>query len=148
VKVLIFDRQNDLPINPKSIEHVVSSVLSLEERTTDEVSVYFVSTQEICKLHSEFMDDPSPTDCITFPMDQTETTSYHILGEAFICPKTALNYVEDPQDAYNELTLYLVHSLLHLLGYDDIKEEDITRMREAETRHMNHLQERALLLWA
>jgi probable rRNA maturation factor len=151
MKVLVFDQQCDLSIAQSSIKPIVKNVLALEKRKTDEVSVYFVTTEEICRLHKEFFSDPSPTDCISFPLDQAHETDYHILGEIFICPKTAIDYVvkageEINEDCYTEATLYLVHGLLHLLGYDDIEEEDQQIMRGAEQRLMEPLIRQKFLL--
>lgn len=122
-------------------------VLFCEKRKTDEVDCYFVTQEEIARLHDEFMGDSSPTDCISFPLDGESEGGYHILGEVFVCPKTALNYVQGKvSDAYRETTLYLVHGILHCLGYDDIEESDRQKMREAENRLLSHLQEKQLLL--
>lgn len=152
MKVLVFDQQSDLSIEPESIKPVIREVLMREGRSTDEVAVYFVTSEEISRLHEEFFQDPSPTDCISFPMDEDlKATGYHILGEIFICPKTALDYVltlseEISENCYTELTLYLVHGILHLLKYDDVKEEDRKKMRAAEKEHMEHLLRKKLLL--
>jgi probable rRNA maturation factor len=146
VKILVYNQQRDVPIRKVSVKAIVKDVLEHELTSTDEVSLYFVSTEEICCLHQEFFNDPSRTDCISFPLDETEeqASGYHILGEIFICPKTAMDY--DERAVYSEITLYLVHGLLHLLGYDDIKEKQQKLMREAEARHMERLMAKKLLL--
>ncbi|MFZ0565225.1 MAG: rRNA maturation RNase YbeY [Chlamydiales bacterium] len=151
MKVFVFNQQKDLFISKRGVKPIVKEVLSLEKRSTDELAIYFVSTEEISELHKEFFDDPSPTDCISFPIDQRQGLGYHILGEVFICPKTAIDYIlkrgeEVNEDIYRETTLYLVHGLLHLLGYDDIEESDQKKMRAAENRHMHHLLREKVLL--
>ena len=151
MKVLVFNQQEDLSLAPESVKPVVKHVLSSEKRHTDELAVYFVTTEEISRLHKEFFDDPSPTDCISFPMDEEQASGYHTLGEIFICPKTAIDYVlktgeEVNEDCYRELTLYLVHGLLHLIGYDDVKKDDCAKMRAAECHHMEPLIRQKLLL--
>ncbi len=139
MKILVFNRQKDLPLSSPSVRSVVKQVLLTEQRSTDELSLYFVTTEEICHLHEQFFDDPSPTDCISFPMDEREKTDYHILGEVFVCPQAAIEQVMTIGEAYQEATLYLVHGILHLLGYDDIRKSDIKKMREAEARNMKAL---------
>lgn len=144
--VHIFDQQKDLNINHSRVKTVVKQVLALEGASCHEVSIHFVDTQAISKLHAKFFDDPSPTDCITFPIDTDEGEEYRVLGEVFVCPKTALNYTLDNQgDPYFETTLYLVHGLLHLLEYDDQGEKE-KAMRLAEKRHMEHLESLNMLL--
>ena len=80
-------------------------------------------------------------------MDGDDDPGYRVLGEVFICPKAALDYTElEGGDPADELTLYVVHGLLHLLGYDDIALEDERVMREAERKHMAQLRARRHLL--
>lgn len=149
--VHVEDRQSDLPLSVQAIKAIVSTVLAFEGHHCDEVSIYIVSTQEICELHEQVFDDPSPTDCISFPMDGIDGNdilgSPCVLGEVVVCPKTAIEYAEAHRgDPYQEVTLYIVHGLLHLLGYDDIASHDRIVMRAAEQRHMTHLRELNLLL--
>jgi probable rRNA maturation factor len=85
----------------------------------EEVEVSFVSDEDISRVHEEFLDDPSPTDVITFPH-----------GEILISLDTAARQAEDHGETYErETALYLVHGLLHLAGWDD---------REAVEREAMH----------
>lgn len=150
IKVLVFDQQSDLRIDPESAKRVASRVIEVEKSQANELSLYFVDTKEICRLHDEFFDDPSPTDCISFPMDQSKELGYQFLGEVFVCPQTALDYVrkhEDlGEDPYLESTLYVVHGILHLLGYDDIDPKDEKVMRAKEKAIMSYLVKHKVLL--
>jgi probable rRNA maturation factor len=140
VIVNVIDQQTDLKISTKQVENLVHAVIKLEGQRCDEVNVYLVDTSAICELHEDFFDDPSPTDCISFPLDSDEE-EYRILGEVFVCPATAIKYAAEHEgDMYRETSLYLVHSLLHLMGYDDIEDEEIALIRRAEQRHMHNLQ--------
>ena len=70
-----------------------------------------------------------------------------MLGEVFVCPATAIAYAaEHGNDPHQETSLYIVHGLLHLMGYDDLDDASILLMRQAEERHMNQLQTLGLLL--
>ncbi len=145
MEILISNKQNDLTIDENNVEKVVQAVLSLEETSCDEISINFVDTAEICKLHDDFFNDPSPTDCISFPID-TEECHYRVLGEVFVCPRTAIDYsAEHGGESSKEMYLYLVHGMLHLLGYNDIDPNDQNEMRKAEDRHMKNLQKLNLL---
>lgn len=148
VIVNVSDQQSNLKISVDQVQQIVRQVLAEEGQTCDEVSISFVDTSVISKLHQEFFDDPSPTDCITFPLDGLEdSTPYRILGEVFVCPATAVEYAQKYQkDPFDETTLYLVHGILHLLGYDDLNEEDRKKMRKAEARHMRKLKKLRLHL--
>lgn len=143
-----FSSQDDLQISEACVQAIVETVIHLEHQTCDEVSIYFVNTEEICQLHDEFFEDPSPTDCISFPMDcELDETPYLVLGEVFVCPATAIEYAKrEKVDPYEETTLYIIHGLLHLMGYEDLEEEDIVKMREAESRHLHHIKKLNLVL--
>lgn len=145
MQVSIQNTQIDLPISASSVAPIVSFVLEGENRRTDEVSVHFVPEEEICRLHEEFFNDPSPTDCITLPIDTEESEDYNFLGEVFVCPKAALDFTQTSMP-YEEVSLYLVHTLLHLLGYKDEEESDQKVMREKEAHYLGQLKEQNLLL--
>lgn len=140
MNIQITNEQDSLSIPLQQIAPIVEQVLKDENCRCDEISINFVNEPTICQLHLDYFDDGSPTDCITFPIDEEDDGCYRVLGEVFICPHTALKYAEEHHiDPYLELTLYLVHGLLHLLGYDDIELSDRELMRQAEERHMNKL---------
>lgn len=142
----VSNRQKSLKFLSKHVKPIVKHVIQEEGQHCQEVSIYFVDTEEICRLHDEFFNDPSTTDCISFPMDGEEE-EYRVLGEVFVCPETALQYAQSNKlDPYEETTLYLIHGLLHLMGYDDIEEEDIQRMRTAEAHHLSRLKTLNLIL--
>jgi len=125
---------------------MVEAVLALEERPCDEVGIHFVGLKEICRLHDQYFDDPTSTDCISFPIDSSESP-VNALGDVFVCPYIACKYAEEHHlDPYQELTLYVVHGLLHLIGYDDMEEADRAMMRKAEKDHMRYLVKNNLII--
>jgi len=146
-QVHIYNTQSVTPIDPLSVEQVVHFSLELQQASCDEVTIHFVEETEICELHDQFFNDPSPTDCITLPIDSPNTEPHCVLGEVFVSPQAALNYVEhSDRNPYEEITLYVVHGILHLLGYEDIEEEDKQAMRAAETHVMTALKSANLLV--
>jgi probable rRNA maturation factor len=121
---------------------VVSFLLQDLKIETDEVILHFVTEAKICALHKEFFDDPSPTDCITFPLDPPgqKKEVYHVLGEAFLCPKTAIAYAKrlgiSPEE---ELLRYVVHCILHLIGYEDTEPSLRRKMKRKESSCLKKL---------
>lgn len=132
----VLNRQDDLAINLSQVERLVLCTLNYLGIICDEVAVHLVSEQEICDLHARFFDDPSPTDCITLPIEQTP--GYYCLGELFVCPAALL----EEEAPYTEASLCIAHSLLHLIGYHDHTDA----MRAKETEVMEHLKNAGLLL--
>jgi probable rRNA maturation factor len=131
--IYVNDQQQDLKICSQSVKQVVEKLLTSESVKCDAVSICFIHADGIKSLHERYFQDPSLTDCISFPLDD-EDEPYRLLGEVYVCPFTAVQYAkENGLDPYRECTLYLVHSLLHLLGYDDIDPEKETIMRQKES---------------
>ncbi len=140
--VSIYQKQRTLSIASASVEAAVLFLLKTKKVACKEVSIHFVTKKEISTLHAEYFDDPTPTDCISFPIDPQFS-----LGEVFICPSVAAAYAKKHRlDPYEETTLYLIHSLLHLLGYDDIEEKDRRRMQKEEQRCLKLLKTKKLLI--
>lgn len=78
-------------------------------RKLSEVHVVLVSDKRIAEIHGRFLDEPSPTDVITFQH-----------GEIVISAETAKRQARQFGTSLDhELRLYLVHGLLHLHGFDD-----------------------------
>jgi probable rRNA maturation factor len=141
VKVSIYNDQKNLKISKKHVENIVKAIFERERVLFGEIIINFVGKKTISKIHQKFFNDPSPTDCITFPIDKTFDEA-SLLGEIFICPKMALEYSK--KDPYIETILYLVHSILHLLGYNDISKEDKIVMRKKEKSCINFLKKQYL----
>lgn len=146
--VNIINQQSSLVILPDLVQKIVEQVIVDENQNCEETSIYFVDTPTISRLHEEYFQDPSPTDCISFPLDEEEDGSpYRVLGDVFVHPESAIAFAtEKALNPYEETTLYIVHGLLHLLGYNDIEDEDRNEMRAAENRHMEKLKELNLVL--
>lgn len=78
----------------------------------EEIEFNLVSDETIARVHAEFMDDPTPTDVITFQH-----------GEIFVSCETARR--EAPEHGHGEeeeVLLYMIHGLLHLNGHTDAEE--------------------------
>lgn len=146
-KISVYNKQKNLKVSSPSVKEVVAAVLSFYNIACDEIAIHFISTHTICKLHKEFFDDSTTTDCISFPYDPAGSEDC-FLGEVFVCPATARDYVEKKgKDVYEEVMLYVVHGLLHLLGYDDLEQNDRKKMKSQEKRVMKYLKGRNLMIY-
>jgi probable rRNA maturation factor len=147
-KISLYNAQRDLPLSMPSMRKAISFLLKDLQIATHEVIFHFVTDAKICELHKDFFNDPTSTDCITFPLDPPGDTPLgeHVLGEAFVCPKTALSYAKKHQiDPHVELYRYVVHCLLHLIGYDDIDPADRIKMKRKERSCLKKLHEAGLI---
>lgn len=107
-----------------------------------ELSIVFLSDEALAFLHARFLNDPSCTDVITFEGNGDAGSA----GEICVSADTAARYAaEHERDFSEELTLYVVHGWLHLVGYDDLKPVKKRRMRAAEARALELLRAAAAM---
>ncbi len=111
-----------------------------------ELSVVFVDVATMTDLHVRWMDEPGPTDVLSFPMDELtpprddEPPPVGLLGDVVICPEVAAKQAQVAgHDLRVELGVLLTHGVLHLLGYDHAEPD--------EERLMFGLQRRLLGEW-
>ncbi|HPZ49971.1 MAG TPA: rRNA maturation RNase YbeY [Propionibacteriaceae bacterium] len=96
-----------------------------------DVSILLVDEQTMTDYHVRFMDEPGPTDVLSFPMDELrpprddEEPPQGLLGDIVLCPAvTARQAADNGRTADEEAEYLLVHGLLHLLGYDHAEPEE------------------------
>ena len=135
VLVHVDNQQRALPIKKRTVSRIIKELLSFLQIHCKEISVYFITEEKIAELHDQFFQDPTPTDCISFPIDDKH------LGEIFICPAIAIAYAKKHHlDPFNETVLYLVHGILHLIGYDDLDPKSKRIMRKMEQKCMRYIE--------
>lgn len=132
-KTVLYNRQKALQVPLPRLRLLVKAAVSPclaqgKERedavlaTLPEVEITLVDDAEIARVHGEFLDDPTPTDVITF---------HH--GEILISTETAARQaVEHGQPLDHELALYAIHGLLHLAGWHDEEEAEAAAMARVQ----------------
>ena len=113
-----------------------------EERT--EISVTFVEAEEIRELNRDYRDNDKVTDVLSFPQfdDLNDIPDFGeiCLGDVVICKDRAMEQAEEFGHSFEREIIYLfTHSILHLLGYDHMEEEEKREMRAREEEVMTHL---------
>jgi probable rRNA maturation factor len=96
-----------------------------------DLNVLLVDEAEMTQLHIKWMDEPGPTDVLSFPMDEIEPGSEEIgiLGDIVLCPTIAQAQAKDAGNDFDrELSILSVHGLLHIVGYDHATAEDEKEM--------------------
>lgn len=148
---LYFDNETEYPVDDKLeqlMETVIQSVCKLEEIPENiEVSLSFVSNEQIKQLNSEYRNKDTETDVLSFPMmdcvdgernlEQVKNpeTGDYMLGDIIISTDRALEQAKDfGHSNEREIGFLIAHSMLHLLGYDHMTDEEeeimITKQKE------------------
>lgn len=139
--VIVEDAQSDLKVQLSDVEVLVLSLLKETKIQTSEVSVYLLSASAIAELHEELFNDPSVTDCISVPINE------NFLGEIFVCPSVAIAYAKKENLCpWKELSLYIIHSYLHLIGYRDGAPEEKQVMESLQFSILEKFAQKGFLL--
>jgi probable rRNA maturation factor len=163
VEVFVADEQAEVKVD--ALRWVRLARMVLEEqgvRGDAELSMLFVDEKSMSDLNERFLGRDGPTDVLAFPMDDeliesgrqpdqggrgtgspAEPSDAPILvGDVVICPKVAERQALDhsvPLD--DELSLLVVHGVLHLLGFDHEEDDEAAVMERRERELMARFRE-------
>ena len=108
---------------------------ALHVHPQSELSITLVDTAVMTDLHVKWLDEPGPTDVMSFPMDELKPgypgaqSGPGMLGDVVLCPEVAAKQAEAAgHSVAEELLLLTCHSILHLLGYDHAEPEEEAEM--------------------
>lgn len=149
----IADTQDRLELEEQFLIQVAQKVLAAEEVAAAEISVALVDDAAIHDINRQYLGHDYPTDVISFLLDCEPANSTHpasplrgrgkrLDGEVIISTETAIQQAGDfgwsPRE---EVVLYLIHGLLHLVGYDDLSytERAVMRARERAMLALFHI---------
>ena len=109
-----------------------------------EISLTLVEPEEIKSLNAEYRNVDSVTDVLSFPQfedkEQMPSEGELCLGDVVICVERAQQQAEEYGHSFErEMVYLLVHSLLHLLGYDHMDDDEKAIMRDKEEHVMEHV---------
>ncbi len=148
---LIINNETKKDLNlEKDIEKVILEVLKLEnvDEKKCEISLSFVDEEKIRQLNKDFRSIDRVTDVLSFPIEDFFNEDrktllekpYLMLGDVVICLDVARKQAKDLGHSFEREIMYLTcHSILHLLGYDHIEENDKKIMRAKEKEVMKNL---------
>ena len=131
-RILVDDRQ-DVPVDVDGLIGLAAECLTGEGAADSELSVSFVTEDEIADLHVRYMDEEGPTDVLSFPLDTPDEEGIRVLGDVVVCPAVAAR--NNPSDPAAEMRLLLVHGILHLLGHDHEEEDERAAMWAIQERY-------------
>ena len=161
--IYVDNRQNKINITETEIDglkNVINKALIEEEVTIPcEVSLVFVDNLEIKEINNETRGIDRSTDVLSFPMLDYEDKKVFkecykdfnfditykdgnelVLGDIVLSLERAKEQsIEYNHSFQREASYLVVHSVLHLLGYDHMEEDDKRKMRKREEEILNKL---------
>ena len=136
------NNESGVPADELEIVALARHVLSdLQVHPQAELSVVLVDEGAMSALHEQWMDEPGPTDVLSFPMDELrpgrdgEEPVAGLLGDVVLCPQVAARQAEAAgHSTHEELLLLTTHGILHLLGYDHAEPTEEAEMFALQRR--------------
>jgi len=130
------NNETETEVDEKALSDLCRFVLDrLRIHPLSDLSVLLVEPDAMEQLHLQWMDEPGPTDVLSFPMDELRPTpddeepQQGLLGDVVLCPDVArMQARQAGHSVEDELHLLTTHGILHLLGYDHAEADDEKEM--------------------
>ncbi len=157
VRVSGFDRTEAASVDLARWTDVATRTLVGESVTAGQLDLIFVDTDEMAELNETHMGHEGPTDVLSFPLDvedddfpalpadlgdddddndNDDVMSLH-LGDIVVCPAVAEKQAPEHCGSLDaELSLLIVHGVLHILGHDHVEPEETSAMQARERVHL------------
>ena len=131
--LLIKNRQRAIPVNTRLLRNITKTVLAEFVKIENfDLAVYIVQAPEMARLNEKFLGHKGSTDVITFDYGNSPQ---HIHGELFVCIDDAKKQARQFHTTWpGELVRYLIHGILHLRGFDDLRPAARRKMKREESR--------------
>jgi len=130
VKITIRNLQKSFPVSRKRIKGLILKTLSCEARNKKgiaEIAVFLVSDREIARINRLYLGRKSPTDVIAFDLSGPDN---RLFADIVVSTQRArANAKRFATSAMFEIELYVVHGLLHILGYNDRNKKEACLMQ-------------------
>jgi len=145
MNLVITNRQRTKKINTRFLKQTVVALLAELEITEAELGIHLVGAAEMARVNWQFLQHEGSTDVITFdhrsPEFQISNSKFQIHGELFVCVDDAIKQAKEFKTNWqSEVVRYVVHGVLHLLGYDDLKPALRRAMKREENRLVRRLE--------
>jgi probable rRNA maturation factor len=130
------NNESTIEVDEAILQRLVSFALDhMHVHRDAELAIMLVDEAAMEQLHVQWMDEPGPTDVLSFPMDELRPgtddamTPPGLLGDIVLCPQVAIAQAETAgHSTLDELLLLTAHGLLHLLGFDHAEPDEEKEM--------------------
>jgi probable rRNA maturation factor len=128
----------EVSINEKisKIKKDTQKILNILNLQNSELSILFVDDQKIRVLNKMYRKIDAVTDVLSFSQNEgiLNGLNVNILGDVVISYPQATRQAPDSENTvYEEIIVLIIHSILHLIGYDHMTEKEDLIMRKKET---------------
>lgn len=140
VTVQITNHFEMLPVDEAKLRKLVRTVCRRFGVSQARVSIGIVDDAEISMLNKRFLNHAGTTDCLSFDLsDETEPEGRRVFDLIVNAELALREAARRRHEAQAELALYITHTLLHDLGFDDATAEQAREMHRTEDEILQHL---------
>lgn len=147
--ITISNRQKVFRISSRQLQPIVHWILNDHLQLSEwDLSIAFLGPRQMARWNESHLNHEGPADILTYDYSESPLNAQNagsrksVNGELLICPAVAAEAA--PQFGVgwpHETVRYVVHGILHLLGYDDIDPEDRAVMKRLENNAVNILEQ-------
>jgi probable rRNA maturation factor len=138
--VVIQNRLNDSSINEQNLLNTLQKVIADFDKGESELLVRLVDKNEIQTLNKTYRHKNQPTNVLSFPSDLPKEITESILGDVIICIEVVREEAQTQGKTFeHHLTHISIHGVLHLLGYNHIKNSEAKTMESLEIKILSEL---------
>lgn len=126
---------------PDILERAAKAALLQQSAPDADLTLVLTGDAQIQALDRDFLGKDAPTDVLSFPACETDPeTSRRYLGDIIISvPRAEAQSIAAGHPLESELSLLVVHGVLHLLGHNHAAAEEKTRMWAAQSEILTRL---------
>lgn len=133
------------------VEHAIAGIPTTDKKPAHfDVSVSVVDEATIQSLNSEYRSNNKPTNVLSFPSGMplldadsdagTDELGFQALGDIVVCQSVIVHEAhEQNKTIEHHFAHMLVHSVLHLFGYDHQVEHEANLMEALEIQLLSNL---------
>ena len=138
MKITLQNQQKKVPLQTKKIKKLILKVLKGEQvKESGWINICFVDNSQIKKFNAKFLKVKGATDVLAFNLSDKNKKNF-ILADIMVSAQEAFNQARNLKTTLDyELSLYVVHGLLHILGFDDHTRGQIKLMRKKESQYVD-----------
>jgi probable rRNA maturation factor len=131
----VYSSDNKYKVNKIHIHKLLNKLRKELNFCISSLPINFISSDEITIINQKYLKHNYSTDIITFNYSGNRED---LDGEIFISYEDAkTNSIKYKNSLSEELTRLVIHGILHLIGYDDMKAKDLSKMKKLENRLLN-----------
>lgn len=136
-KINIYNGQKavSIRVNRTQLKNVLGYILRRERGPAGVFNFIFVDNKEINRINRQYLGRKGITDVIAFPLSDN---SDDVNGEVIVSVEEALRQSRKRGiPLNNEIALYCIHGLLHLMGYDDLNKTKRLEMEQKQSAYLD-----------